>query len=294
PVRANEVSPGYFGALNIPIVRGRALDANDRPCGRGRCHVVVSETLARQVLRADDPVGLTLQTREGTTLEVVGVARDTSVQQFNVPDPPQLYLPWAIDGRSYQALVRFSGGVDRTGPAVSAALRTAFPGAVLNVRTLQAIVESWVEEVGRIETLIAVLGITAVALAALGVFGVVSFAVSRRRQELGIRLALRATRRDIYAAVAGGAVKPVAVGLIAGTGLAPLTAVGVIAGIGLALLTAVAFARLLHELRFAVSPRDPVTYAGITLLLLAIITLALWPPARRAAAINPLVALRSE
>ena len=280
PVRANEVSPGYFGALDIPIVRGRALDANDRPCGRGRCHVVVSETLARQVLRADDPVGLTLQTKEGTTLEVVGVARDTSVQQFNVPDPPQLYLPWAIDGRSYQALVRFTGGVERTGPAVSAALRTAFPGAVLNVRTLQSIVESWVEEVGRMETLIAVLGVTAVALAALGVFGVVSFAVSRRRQELGIRLALGATRRDIYVAVVGGAVKPVVVGLIA--------------GIGLALLTAVAFARLLHELRFAVSPRDPVTYAGITLLLLAIITLALWPPARRAAAINPLVALRCE
>jgi len=153
-------------------------------------------------------------------------------------------------------------------------------GAVLNVRTLQSIVESWVEEVGRMETLIAVLGVTAVALAALGVFGVVSFAVSRRRQELGIRLALGATRRDIYAAVVGGAVKPVVVGLIA--------------GIGLALLTAVAFARLLHELRFAVSPRDPATYAGITLLLLAIITLALWPPARRAAAINPLVALRSE
>jgi ABC-type antimicrobial peptide transport system permease subunit len=106
----------------------------------------------------------------------------------------------------------------------------------------------------------------------------VSFAVSRRRHELGVRIALGAARHDIYGTVMSGAVRPVVAGLVAGAGLA--------------MLTATVFARLLYELRFGVSPRDPAMYAGA--VLLAIIVTALIVPARRAATINPMVALRAE
>ena len=114
----------------------------------------------------------------------------------------------------------------------------------------------------------------------MGVFGVVSFSVSRRRRELGVRLALGAARRDIYTAVMGGALAPAVAGLAG--------------GVGLALLMGAIFARLLFELHFSVSPRDPVLYAAAGAVLAVIVTAALVVPARRAASINTLVALRDE
>jgi putative ABC transport system permease protein len=279
-VRANAVSPGFFEALSIPIVRGRALDASDRPCGMAPCHVVVSETFARQVLHAADPIGMTFRMRPAGALEVVGMAADTSVERYATPDPPRMYLPWTDDGRPYQALARFAGGESAAAAAVVASLREWFPGASIDAHTLRWPIEAWIDDVAKLETLIVALGGTAAALAALGVFGVVSFAVSRRQHELGVRIALGATRHDIYGTVMSGAVRPVVVGLIA--------------GVGLAMLTATVFARLLYELRFSVSPRDPAMYAGAGAVLLAIIVTALLVPAGRAAKINPMVALRTE
>jgi putative ABC transport system permease protein len=279
-VRANAVSPGFFETLSIPIVRGRGLDAADRPCGPAPCHVVVSETFARQVLHAADPVGMTVQMKPAATLEVVGMAADTSVERYATPDPPRMYLPWTDDGRPYQALARFTGSESPVASTVVASLRESFPGASIDAHTLRWPIEAWIDDVGKLEALIVALGGTAAALAALGVFGIVSFTVSRRRHELGIRIALGAARHDIYGTIIGGAIGPVAVGLVAGAGLA--------------LLTATVFARVLHELQFAISPRNPSMYADAGLVLLAIVVTALVVPARRAAAINPFVALRYE
>jgi len=278
-VYTNQVSPGFFEALDIEILRGRAIGPGDPPCGTQPCPAVVSEAFVSQVQHGSDPIGVVLHTKTGGTLQVVGVARDTMVRQLNTPDPPQVYTPWTASGPSH-ALVRFAGDAAGVGQAVTAALHARFPGTILNVATLRAPIESWLDEVGRIETLVVALGGTAVALAALGVFGVVSFAVSRRRHEIGIRLALGAARRDIYSTVVGGALPPVAVGLVC--------------GVALAVATAVVFGRLLIELRFAVSPKDPLTYLATASVLLAVIAVALLVPARRAAAINPLVALRYE
>ena len=280
-VRANGVSPGFFDAVGIPILRGRPLDGRDRPCAEGPCHVVISEALARDVLRREDAVGAILETTSRETLIVVGVARDTRVQQPRAPDPPLIYRPWANDRRAFQVLARFSGSIDHVGPAAAAKLRNAFPGAIVDTHTLRWPIDDWVEEMARIEALVVGLGAVAAALAGLGVFGVVSFAVSRRRHELGIRLALGAARRDMYSAVIAGSMTPVAVGLACGVALA-LAAAAVFPG------------SILRELQFTVSLRDPATYGVAAAVLLGIVTLALAVPARRAASIDPLAALRSE
>lgn len=279
-VDSNEVSPGFFEAVDIPILRGRALDARDLPCARGACPVVVSQALARRLAPDADVVGRSVRMANGTTFEIVGIAGDTSVMEAGVADPPRMYQPWLPDGRAYQALVRFAGGRDRLADSVAAALRARYPGATVDAHTLRWPIEKWLDEAGRIEALVVALGVTAAALAVMGVFGVVSFAVSRRTRELGVRLALGARPHDIYATVAAAGIRPAAVGLLC--------------GIALGLGTAVASARILRKLEFAVSPHNPLLYAGAALLLALVILAALSVPARRAAALSPLTALKSE
>ena len=148
----------------------------------------------------------------------------------------------------------------------------------VDARTARWYVDAWLEEIGRLELLIVTLGASAAALAVMGVFGVVSFAVGRRTREIGVRIALGATPAHIYASVIGDGVRPVVAGLLTGAAIAMLTAIG--------------FARLLEGFRFAISPTDPLTYEAVTILLGAIILAALAVPARRAARVNPLAALR--
>jgi ABC-type antimicrobial peptide transport system permease subunit len=184
------------------------------------------------------------------------------------------------DGRPYQALVRFSGDGGRFARDVTDTLRARFPDALVDTHTLRWTIDLWLEEIGKIEGLVVALGVTATGLAVMGVFGVVSFAASRREHELGVRIALGARSRDIFATVIGVGIRPVAAGLLCGTALALMTAAG--------------FARVLEKLKFAVSPSDPVTYASAAVLLVAVIVLALLVPARRAASVSPLTALKAE
>lgn len=278
--RANEVSPGFFEAIDLPIVRGRALDDRDGPCVQAICHVVVSEAFAKDVLHTADPLGRVVRTTAGAALEIVGVAKDTTVDQLDRPDPPLIYMPWMPDRRSYQPLVRFTGDADRFARDTASALRVAFPGAGVEVPSLRSPIEQWIDQIGRIEAMVVTLGGTALALAAIGVFGIVSFAVSRRQHELGVRAALGADRRTIYATVIGFALRPLLIGLVC--------------GLALAIPAAVAFARVLIDLQFTVSPRDPVIYAGAGLTLATVIFGALLLPARRAARLDPMVALRTD
>src|SRR5207253_1414337 len=128
----------------------------------------------------------------GVPLRIVGVAADTSAQTFGRPDPPAIYLPWTDDGRPYRPLVRFDGDATMFAARVAAALRERFPQAVVDTHTLRWPLDNWLDEIGGVEQLVVALGLAAAALAAMGVFGVVSFAVSRREREFGIRIALGA------------------------------------------------------------------------------------------------------
>ena len=279
-VSSNEVSPGFFTALDLPLLRGRALDDRDRPCDRDICQIVISESFARQILRTQEPIGQLVRTKSGVTWRIVGVARDTSTSDAGQPDPPQVYLPWTPDGRPYQALVRFSGDPSDYAPAAAAALRARFPGAFVDTYTLRWPIEDWITEMGKVEVLVVALSGAAVALAAMGIFGVVSFAIARRRQELGVRLALGAGRREIYSTVIRSTVTPVAIGLVCGLALA--VPAGLVMG------------HSIVKLRVGAAAADPLIYTGAAAVLLAIVGAALLIPARRAAAIDPALALRAE
>jgi len=275
----NEISPGFFEALGIRIARGRALDRSDAPCQGHGCAVVVSEALARRVFATDDAVGR--EVRLGAdALRIVGVAADTSAQVRSRPDPPLIYLPWTGDGRAYQALVRFDGDTGQFAENAARALRARFAGASVDVHTLRWPLDGWIDEIGGVEQLIVALGLASAVLAAMGVFGVVSFAVSRREREFGIRIALGAARAQIYATVLRTGARPIAAGLTAG-GL-------------VALLCAAGFARILAQMQFTVAPFDPRLYVLAAVPLILVIAAALVGPARRAVSIDPLRALKHD
>jgi predicted permease len=275
----NEISPGFFDALGLRIARGRALDRSDAPCQGHGCTVVVSEALARRLFATGDPLGRELRLG-GETLRIAGVAADTSAQVRSQPDPPVVYLPWTDDGRAYQALVRFDGDSGQFAANAARALRDRFSGASVDVHTLRWPLDGWIDEIGGVGQLVAALGLASAALAALGVFGVVSFAVSRREREFGIRIALGATRAQIYATVLRTGVWPIAAGLGAGAGVALLSAVG--------------FARILAQLQFTIAPFDPRLYVIAAVPLILVIAAALIVPARRAMSVDPLRVLKYE
>src|SRR4051812_21743687 len=158
-VESNEVSPEFFKTIDLPILRGRALEDGDGACRSSRCAAVVSEALSRMLFPAGDAVGGLLRTGDGLTLQIVGVAADTSAQTFGRPDPPALYLPWTDDGRPYQALVRFDGRTATFAARVGARLRARFPGSVVDTHTLRWPLDLWLDEIGSIEQLVVALGI---------------------------------------------------------------------------------------------------------------------------------------
>jgi hypothetical protein len=278
-VTVNDVSPTFFETLSIPIVRGRALDRTDKPCHGHGCDVVVSEALANQFFAGADALGGEIRLG-GDALRVVGIAANTSTQGPNRPDPPMIYRPWTGEAGVYQSLVRFDGDAAAFAASVAATLRERYPAAVVDVHTLRWPLESWVAEIGGIEQLVVALAAAAALLAALGVFGVVSFAVSRREREFGIRVALGATRAQIYGAVWKSGARPVILGLTVGAAVA--------------LLAAAAFGRVLAELQFTITPFDPRLYLAAALPLALVITIAVLIPARRAARIDPLLALKQD
>lgn len=276
----NHVSPEFFAAIDLPVLRGRPLDQRDAPCGAGGCDAVISDALSRRLFPAGDDVGSILQTASGSSLRVVGVAAGTSGQSPGRPDPPALYLPWSNDGRPYQALVRFDGDATAFAARTAAALRERFPGSVVDAHTLRWPLEQWLDEVGNAEQLVVALGMAAATLAVLGVFGVVSFAVTRREKEFAIRLALGATRAQVYATVVDAVSRPATAGLAAGLAAAPLAAAG--------------FSQVVAALQFSVSPFDPRLSAAAALPLAVAIAVALLIPARRVTSLEPLRVLKQE
>jgi predicted permease len=275
------VSANYFATLDIPIVSGRGLREDDPPCEQGACSVVISERLAREYWPDESPLGKTLQTPQGHSYEVVGIARDVSSTRLGALDDPMIYRPWNPNS-SYPAnpFVRFAGDAATITRAVTTTIRTFAPEFPVEVATIQAVREHEMENIRRVVELIAFLCAIAVILAIVGIYGVVAFAVSRRTKEMGIRLALGARAPDIYRAVLGSSGRPVAVGLVIGLGLSA------------AAFSAVA--SLLRNSDIAVNVWTPSNYALAGISLAAAALAAMLGPARRATKIDPTSALRQE
>jgi predicted permease len=281
----NPVSSNYFATLGISIVSGRAIRENDPPCdrstGRTMCAVVVSQRLAREFWPGENPLGQTLRTSDGNTFEVVGVARDISSARIGGPDEPMIYRLLSLNNNyPPHPIVRFSGDGASLARSITAAARELAPELVVRVRTIEANREELTEDIWRVTRLIVVLCAMAVILAVIGIYGVVAFAVSRRTKEMGIRIALGASSKDIYRAVLGTSGRSIAIGLLV--------------GLAISLATWLAVAPLFRDVEFAVNVLDPVIYAMTAILLAGVALSAMLGPARRATHVDPMMVLRDE
>jgi putative ABC transport system permease protein len=272
------VTPGYFAALRIALVRGRVLtDADD---AASPPVAVVNETLARVLFGAEDPVGRFLY--EGgdpsNPLRIVGVIADVHQTGLREEVFPELYVPLSQNSfRRMYVLARSTGGPGGTLAAVQAAIRGVDDGNVLSRSSrLQDVVAASVQDTRLLAQLLTLFGIVAMALGAVGVYGVTANAVSRRRREIGIRLALGAGRSSVTSRVVWRGMVPVALGL--GAGLAGSLAVG----------------RLIAGLLFQVAATDAVTLAVVPALLAGVALSALAVPALRAGRVDPVRTLREE
>jgi predicted permease len=274
----HEVGGDYFGLMEMPVVRGRAFAASDRP-GAPRV-AVVNESFARRYWPTSEAVGRTF-TVSGEAHTIVGVVRDARMRSLSDPPGPFLFLS-AEQRRpaGTTMLVRTDGRTEGTaaiGNTHRHTVRALDPRVpVPAIQSLEAAVSVGLLPQRVAAAVTGVLGTTGLLLAALGLYGVVAYSVSRRTREIGVRMAIGAT--------------PGAVVLMVVRQSARLAAVGLVVGVGLALLAGQALAPFL----LGVSAMDPVTLGAVPLVLAIVALGASWVPARRAARVGPAVALRSE
>ena len=274
-VPVSTVSGAYFETLRIPLLSGRGFADADGPSSPPVA--VVSQALARQLWPGGDAIGRRVRA-DGLDREVVGVARDVKMRRLTEDASPHLYLPLAQRfNPRVRVLLRTEGDLAHASAAVRreiAALENDLP--VLETMTLREAIAFALFPQRMAGTIASALGVVGLGLAATGLYGLVAWSVSRRTREMGVRLALGASGADLTRLV-----------LRQGLHLA-------LAGIVLGALGAAALAQGLRGLLPGVSPADPVTFAAIALLMGGVAFLASYVPARRAARVDPMAALRHE
>jgi putative ABC transport system permease protein len=266
------VTPGYFDTMGIRVLAGRGLRDDDR--GRS---VVISDELARRYWGSTNPVGETIPYGEGYR-EIVGVVNSARDVSLDGAPMPTLYHVWTADKAPVATfVVRFGGSASDVLPRIRQAVReTDSSAAITMLSTVEDLMSTSVAERNFNTLLFAVFGGAALAVALVGIYGLVAFVVARREREMGIRLALGATGRRLKLFVISGTLRRVAAGIAVGAGGGLL------------------FAGSLKPFVYQVAPTDPVTLGGAAIAFLCIATLACYIPARRAAAVDPMIALRSE
>jgi predicted permease len=269
------VTPGYFEALSIPLVRGRALDARD-DLPEAPYVLMINQAAARRWFPGTDPVGQTLQ-MAGLTFTVIGVAGDVRSEGLASAPQPAVYIPSSIAPRgATQLFIRTTGDPAASADAVRRAIRTADPQQpIASLRSMESAMAESVAQPRFFTVLLSIFGVVAVFLAALGLYGVVSYTVTRRTAEIGIRMALGARARDVVGMVVVRSAWPTVAGILAGA------------------FAALVLGRWMASMLFEVRPADPVTFTAAALLLATIALVASWLPARRAARIEPTRALRA-
>ncbi|MFQ5744452.1 MAG: ABC transporter permease [Acidobacteriota bacterium] len=288
--RAEEraVSPDYFRAMGITLVAGRLFTAQDNSDAPGV--TIISESMARRYWLDEDPLGRRLTTSSlanflrddwsdlAASREIVGVVSDVHYSALAAPADDTIYLPYRQDPWPWLALVvKASADPATLVEAVRNQVRELDPNlALYNLRTMRRVISTTVAADRFRVLLLAVLAGLALALATVGIYGLVSFSIKQRTHEIGVRLALGARPQEVF-------------GLVVRQGLA-LAAVGVAVG----MLAAIALTRLLSSWLFGITATDPATFLGISLIMVAVAALACWLPARRAARVDPVVSLRVE
>jgi putative ABC transport system permease protein len=288
-IQARSVSPDYFRAMQIPLIEGRVFTSHDRETSP--LVVVISESMARRHWPGQSAVGQRITFNSGIpadqqrdvggpgSREVVGVVGDVKHLELDQSGVPTFYTPQAQQPsyHTMTVIVRAQNDPAQLTAAIRAelaSLDTAVP--LSRVRTLDAVLSSASAESRMQASLLGLFAMVALFLAAIGVYGVVSYLVGQRTQEIAIRLALGAGQQTVLGTMLWEGLRPVTLGLAVG------------------LVAALATTKLLRGMLYQVSPSDGTTYVVVTGLLITIACAAVWIPARRAARVDPMTALRSE
>jgi len=272
------VTHDYFRAMGIPLVAGRLFDSRDTAPGTRR--LIVSASLARKHLGDGDPIGrrIVLSWNDQGPDEIVGVVGDIRAANLETEPRPTTYLPPARFSYPYTSvIVKSSGDPMALAPSIVGAVRDLDPNVpVADIRPMADVVSISTAQRRVTMLLLVTFAILALVLAAVGIYGVVSYSVTQRTQEIGIRMALGAARGAVLRMVVGQAMALAAVGVVAG-------------GAGAWALT-----RLMGALLFGVEPSDPVTFGAVSAVLALVAAVAASVPGLRATRVDPVIALRSE
>jgi predicted permease len=280
----NVVTPGYFETLRTPLARGRDFGKADTK--ESPRVAIVNETAARELFPGADPVGKVYydatmdRDAKEFTVEVIGVAGDAKYRTLRDATPPTIYLPMTQNPNpmpmagSYE--LRFAGSPSSAIGGVKDAVRAVDPRISLEFRFLSAQIAAALMQERLVAMLATFFGLLALVLASAGLYGVVAYGASRRRNEMAIRLALGSSRAGVLQLMLRD--------------LAALVAIGVPLGLG----AAWACGRLVGSMLFGLTPGDPMTLAGASAVLVIVAGIAGFLPARRAARLDPVVALREE
>jgi putative ABC transport system permease protein len=274
------VTPGFFRTFGIPHVMGRDFTSADR--GESALVAIVNETLVARSLGGENPLGKRLNVFIGPpdrrVYEIVGVVGDIKLASLDGEVRPTVYLPHTQLSIPLMTFVaRTEGNPELLVPGVSAAVHGIDPELPLaDIRTMDAVVDATLARPRIVAVLLSVFAVMALALASVGVYGVMAYAVAQRTQEIGVRMALGATAESVFGLVIGEALRLVGIGVLAG------------------LACAAALTRLLAILLYETTPLDPATFVVTAVLLTAVGTLASYVPARRGTRIAPVQALRTE
>ena len=277
----NVVSPGYFSTAEIPVLKGRDFD--DRDVTGAPSVAIVNETMAKQYWPDQDPVGQRFHFfGEEAATEVIGVVRDSKVNNLAENPAPLIYEPIFQD---YSGFANLMVRTDRPAAPMASQLRGVVTGldpavSVLNLQTLDQQVENSLTGQRSLTIVVGIFGAIALLLAAIGLYGVASFWVGMRTREIGVRMALGA--------------RPLAMLWLVVRQSMLVVAFGLGAGLVIAIAAAVLLGPQISTLLVRVSPTDPLVFVGTSVVLLLVALLACATPARRAARIDPLTALRQD
>jgi putative ABC transport system permease protein len=277
----NAVSPAYFQTMEIPVLKGRSFDEHD--VIKAQKVIIINETLAQRYFLGEDPIARRMTLNDVNPNEedwatVVGIVRDTKPRELDREPVAEMYVPFAQQPRSSMVLmIRTTNKPEGLVAAVRREVQTLDKNQLVhNIRPLESVMSEAVATPRFRTFLLGVFAIIALILAMVGVYGVMSYTVTQRTHEIGIRMALGAQGSDVLK-------------LVIGHGMALA-----FAGIGIGLVASFALTRVISKLLFGVKATDPVTFVVIALLLASVALLASYLPARRAAKVDPMVALRYE
>ena len=279
PAEYNVISSDYFSLLKIAFLKGRNFTYAETHSGAPVA--IVSESTARQFWPRQDPIGKTLRKgahrADAVDLEIIGVVRDAQVSHLAESDKPFVYLPISPnDQLDLQLIVHTLGTHASLEAGIRHAVHALDSGLAIDVVRLEDNFDTFKFPGRVIASLSGVLGALALLLALMGLYGVVSYAVSHRVREIGIRMALGASHLDVVSMIVRQSMRPVTI------------------GVGIGILACAGVSNFLSSVLYGLSARDPISFVLVPVFLLAAALMASFLPARRAARISPIEALRCE